>query len=329
MRARDLPVLLAAVLSLALPADAAQAQKPSTEDLLSAVVGLKTFINPDGRTVGILGREREGSGIVIDDQGLVLTIGYLMVEAHAAEVSTKSGHTVPANVVGYDHASGFGLLQAIAPLKVRPMALGKSAELRKGDPVIAAGAGGSANSQAVRVVARREFAGSWEYLLNDAIFTAPPHLAWSGAALINRDGKLVGVGSLIVGNAGGKDQPGNMFVPIDALAPILADLLAQGHPAGPAQPWLGINTEEQGGHLVITSVSSEGPGEKAGLERGDVIIGVAGSTTRSLPDFYRKVWAQGAAGTVIPLDVQQDNGKRRVDVKSMNRLDHLKLKSTF
>jgi len=329
MRARHLPVLLAAALQLVWLGDAAQAQKLSTDELLSAVVGVKTFINPDGRTVGILGREREGSGIIIDDQGLVVTIGYLMVEAHAAELSTNTGHTVPANVVGYDHASGFGLLQAITPLKVRPMALGKSAELRKGDPVIAAGAGGSANAQPVRVVARREFAGSWEYLIDGAIFTAPPHLAWSGAALINRDGKLVGVGSLIVGNAGCKDQPGNMFVPIDALAPILADLLAQGRPAGPAQPWLGINTEEHGGQLVITSVSPEGPAEKAGLERGDVIVGVAGVTTRSLPDFYRKVWAQGVAGTVIPLDVQEDKGKRRVDVKSMNRLDHLKLKSTF
>jgi S1-C subfamily serine protease len=326
---RCLLALLLAVPSLVFAGDAAKAQKLSTEELLSAVVAVKTFINPDGRTVGILGREREGSGIIIDDQGLVLTIGYLMVEAHAAELSTNTGHTVPANVVGYDHASGFGLLQAITPLKVRPMALGKSAELRKGDPVIAAGAGGSANAQAVRVVARREFAGSWEYLLDSAIFTAPPHMAWSGAALINRDGKLVGVGSLIVGNAAGKDQPGNMFVPIDALAPILADLLAQGRPAGPAQPWLGINTEEHAGQLVITSVSPEGPGEKAGLARGEIIVGVAGITTRSLPDFYRKVWAQGVAGTVIPLDIQEDKGKRRVDVKSMNRLDHLKLKSTF
>ena len=207
----------------------------SIDELLSGVVAVKTFINPDGRTVENLGREREGSGIVIDDQGLVLTIGYLMVEAHAAQVSTNAGHTVPANVVGYDHITGFGLLQAIVPLKVRPMTFGKSAELRKGDPAVVASAGGPASAQPVRVVARREFAGSWEYLVDSAIFTAPPHLAWSGAALINRDGKLVGVGSLIVGDAGGEDEgsSGNMFVPIDGLAPILADLLAQG-PRRPA-----------------------------------------------------------------------------------------------
>jgi S1-C subfamily serine protease len=328
VRARP-TVLAMALLALLLPGGAAFAQKIATDELLSAVVEVKTFINPDGRTVEILGREREGSGVVIDDQGLVLTIGYLMVEAHAAQVATNDGHTVPANVVGYDSASGFGLLQAIVPLKVRPMTLGKSAELYKGDPVIAASAGGSGNAQPVHVVARREFAGSWEYMIEEAIFTAPPHAAWSGAALINRDGKLVGVGSLIVGDASGKDQPDNMFVPIDALAPIMADLLAQGRSAGPAQPWLGLNSQEQDGRLVIMSVSPEGPAEKAGLARGDVIVGVGGVAIRTLPEFYRKVWAQGAVGAVVPLDIQADKGKRRVDVKSMNRLDHLKLKSTF
>ncbi len=324
-----LVALLPAILFALLLGGPAGAEKVSIDELLSGVVAVKTFINPDGRTVENLGREREGSEIVIDDQGLVLTIGYLMVEAHAAQVSTNAGHTVPANVVGYDHITGFGLLQAIVPLKVRPMTFGKSAELRKGDPAVVASAGGPASAQPVRVVARREFAGSWEYLVDSAIFTAPPHLAWSGAALINRDGKLVGVGSLIVGDAGGKEQPGNMFVPIDGLAPILADLLAQGRPAGPAQPWLGLNTEEQGGRLVVTRVTPAGPAEKAGLERGDVILGVGGVAAKTLPDFYRKVWALGAAGTVIPLDIKEANGKRRVDVKSMNRLDHLKLKSTF
>jgi S1-C subfamily serine protease len=328
MRAR-LSVLLAILGLTLLSAATASAQKLATDELLSGVVAVKTFINPDGRTVEYLGREREGSGVVIDDQGLIVTIGYLMVEAHAAQVTTNDGRTVPANVVGYDQVSGFGLLQAISPLKVRPVALGKSADLRKGDPVIVASSGGAGNAQPARVIARREFAGSWEYLLDNAIFTAPPHMEWSGAALINRDGKLVGVGSLILNDAGGKGQPGNMFVPIDALTPILADLLAQGRPAAPPPPWLGLNTEEQDGHLVITQVSPEGPGEKAGLERGDIIVGVGGVAIKTLPEFYRKVWARGAAGTTIPLDVAQDRGKRRVDVKSMNRLDHLRLKSTF
>jgi S1-C subfamily serine protease len=305
----------------------------SLDELLSGVVGVKTFINPDGYTRESLGREREGTGIVIDNAGLVLTIGYLMVEAHAAEITTNSGHTVPANVVGYDNESGFGLLQAITPLNVRPLQMGKSADVKDGDRVLVAGAGGQAGMIAAHVVSKREFAGNWEYLLDEAIFTAPPHPAWSGAGLISHDGKLVGIGSLIVGDTSGKGEGprGNMFVPIDRLAPILADMIAEGHSLSPAHPWLGLNTDEVDGRLVVSRVSPGAPAEKSGLRRGDVIVGVgaSGDKPKDLPDLYRKIWAQGAAGTSISLDVLQDHERRHFDVPSINRLDRLKLKSTF
>jgi S1-C subfamily serine protease len=320
-------VALALLASIA----AAHAQPVSVEDLAAAVVRVKAFINPDGRTVPNLGVEREGSGIVIGSDGLVLTIGYLMVEAHAAEVVTNDGRTVPANVVGYDHESGFGLLKATQPLNLRPMGLGKSADLREKDPVLVASFGGTGMVAPVHVVARREFAGSWEYLLDEAIFTTPPHPAWSGAALINREGKLVGVGSLIVRDVGGKgeDEPGNMFVPIDRLPPILADLIAEGRVSGPARPWLGVTAEEIAGLLLVARVTVGGPAEKAGVQKGDILVGVGGQTAKSLADFYRKVWARGGAGTSVPLDVLRDSQAKRIDVESMNRLDHLKLKSTF
>ena len=308
----------------------APAQSPSVDELISGVVALKTFINPDALTAENLGRQREGSAVVIDANGLVLTIGYLMVEAHAAELTTNEGQTVPADIVGYDHETGFGLLRAVAPLKVRPMAFGKSADLKAGDPVLIASAGGRANAAAVRVVSRREFAGGWEYLLDDAIFTSPPHPAWSGAALINREGKLVGVGSLIVADATGEHGiPGNMFVPIDLLPPILGDLIANGRTSGPGRPWLGMTTEEKGGRLMVSQVTPGGPAQKAGIARGDVIVGVGGATSKGMADFYRKVWASGTAGASVPIDVQKDNATRRFDIKSMNRLDSLKLKQTF
>ena len=319
--------LIATLLAL-LSASAAKAQPASIEELVSAVVRINTHIMPDGRTVQGLGREREGSGILIDADGLILTIGYLMVEAYAAEVVDNNGRTVPANVVGYDHETGFGLLRTIEPLKLKPMPLGKSAEIREGDPVLIASFGGPAMVGGAYVVAKREFAGSWEYLLDEALFTAPPHPAWSGAALINREGKLVGVGSLIVGDAagGGDKAPGNMFVP---LSPILGDLIAAGRPVGPGRPWLGLTTEELRGRLFVSRVTSSGPAEKAGIKSGDVIVGVNGEQPKSLADFYRKVWAQGSAGANVALDVLQDSEVRRFEVKSINRLDHLKLKSTF
>jgi S1-C subfamily serine protease len=329
------PNRLRLVLGFALAALAgvpvAPAQKASPDELVAAVVRVKTFINPEGQTLSNLGREREGSGVVIDGSGLVLTIGYLMVEAYAAEVTTNDGQSVAANVVGYDHVTGFGLLQASAPLKVKPMAFGKSAEIKEGDGVVVASFGGWENAAPAFVVARREFAGSWEYLLDEAIFTAPPHGAWSGAALISREGKLVGIGSLIVGDATGKSDgvPGNMFVPIDLLPPILSDLIAEGRAALPPRPWLGVTTNEIGGRLIIERVTPNGPADKAGLRRGDIIAGVAGEAPKNLTDFYRKIWAQGPAGATIPLAVERGGETRKIDIGSVNRLDNLRLKSTF
>src|SRR5262245_4404134 len=217
------------------------AQSSAADELLSAVVQLKTYINPDGRTVKGLGQQRAGSGIVIDDNGLILTIGYLMVEAHSAEVLTNSGRKSAAEVVGYDHDTGFGLLRAVEPLKVKPLTIGKSSDLKEQDQVLAASFGGRAGIAPAYIMSLREFAASWEYLIPGAIFTAPAHSEWSGAALVSRDGKLVGVGSLVVGDVTGrgKNLPGNMYVPIDLLPPIMADLLSNGRPSGPGPPWLG------------------------------------------------------------------------------------------
>ena len=328
---RSVARLLLIAVALSLSALPAGAQATTLDDMVAAVVRIKTFINPDGNSVSNLGREREGSGIVIDENGLVLTIGYLMVEAHAAELITNAGRTVPASIVGYDHETGFGLLRAIEPLKIKPLPFGKSADVKEQDPELVASFGGADMVLPVHVVSRREFAGSWEYLVDSAIYTSPPHPAWSGAALINREGKLVGVGSLIVGDAGGeqKQTAGNMFVPIDMLLPVMADLLANGRISGPGRPWLGVNAQELHGSLLVGRVTPGSPAEKSGLRRGDVIVGIDGERTRTLGDFYRRLWASGAAGVAVPLDVLSGSERRRVEVQSINRLDSLKLKSTF
>jgi S1-C subfamily serine protease len=324
----SLGLWLVAIAALAM-GGAAHADTLALDDLLSAIVHVKTSINPDGRSVQALGASREGSGIVIDDDGLILTIGYLMVEAQSAEVITNEGRAVPANVVGYDHQSGFGLLRAIMPLHVHSLALGRSAALKLQEPVVIAAYGGPARVAPAVVVAKREFAGSWEYLLDQAIFTTPPFADWSGAALISHAGKLVGVGALVLGDASLRGDPGNMFVPIDLLTPILADLIADGRSSGPARPWLGLTTQEVHGHLIVAAVAPGGPAEKAGLHHGDIILRVGAAVPKSLVDFYRKLYGRGAAGITVPLDVERDDETRHFDVKSMNRLDHLRLKSTF
>jgi S1-C subfamily serine protease len=322
--------LVLAFHAIAFHATAAQAQSPTLGQLLSGVVQIRTQIVPDGRTTENLGRQREGTGIVIDDNGLVLTIGYLMVEAVSAEIITNDGRTVGAQIVGYDNESGFGLLQAMTPLKVRALKMGKASDIKTGDRAVAASFGGVAGLQPVHVVSKREFAGSWEYLLDEAIFTVPSHPAWSGAALISHDGKLLGVGSLVLSDVAGNGdhQTGNMFVPIDRLAPVFAELISEGRPAV-SHPWLGLSTENVEGRLVVTKVAPGAPAEKAGVRKGDVIVGVNGETPKSLPDFYRKVWALGHAGADIPLDLMQNHERRSLKVHSINRLDHLKLNSSF
>ena len=315
----------------AAPPAAGVAPHLNLEELLSAVVRVRTSINPDARTVENLGRERDGSGVVIDDSGLILTIGYLMVEAYAADVITNDGRKVPATVVGYDNDTGFGLLRALEPLKVRPMPIGKSAAVKEREPVLAASFGGMAGVAPAMVASRREFVGNWEYLVEDAFFTTPAHNLWSGAALISRDGKLVGLGSLIVGDALGKGSraPGNMYLPIDLLPPILADLIAEGHSSAPPRPWLGISVNEAGGALVLGRVTPDSPAERAGLQKGDVISGVGGKRASDRAALYREIWAAGKAGDTIPVDVVRAGEKQRISVPSMNRLDHLKLKTTF
>ena len=327
---RGLQVILVAFFAVTASATA-QAQATKLDDLVSAVVRVKTFINPDGTSVSNLGREREGSGIVIDQSGLVLTIGYLMVEAHAAQIVTSGGRTLPATVVGYDHETGFGLLRTLEPPHIKPLTFASSAEVKEQDPALVASYGGTAMVLPVHVASRREFTGSWEYLVEGAIFTSPPHPAWSGAALINREGKLIGVGSLIVGDANGEGEPspGNMFVPIDLLGPILGDLIAKGRVAGAGRPWLGVNAQAMNGRLLVGRVAPGSPADQAGLKRGDIIAGVNGEKTRTLSELYRKVWALGAAGVTVPLDVLSDSTPRRVELNSVNRLDTLKLQSTF
>ena len=299
-------------------------------EAVRAVVGLRAEIPADARTAGSLGTERSGSGVVIDSKGLVLTIGYLILEATAVEVFEPGGRTVAARVVGYDHGTGLGLVRALDPLAAKPLRLGAASELTQGDAVLAASFGGPRPLSPAYIASRRVFAGYWEYLLEDAIFTVPPHPLYGGAALIGVDGRLVGIGSLAVGDAAapGVHSPGNMFVPIDGLKPILGDLLAHGQPST-SHPWLGAFTAEAKGRLYITRVAAEGPAEEAGLKTGDIIMGIGGKRVKDMADYFRKIWARGDAGVEIPVNIVRAGSTKMsietIVVRSRNRYDWLKL----
>ncbi len=304
--------------------DAAAAGGP--EAIMGSVVQLKAKALPNARSNATLGRNREGTGIIIDSNGHVLTIGYLVIEAESIELTTSDNKTVPATMVGYDHATGFGLLRATQPIGVKPIEIGSAASLNVQEPVIILPHGGRQSASIARVMSKRPFAGSWEYQLDQAIFVSPPTQAWAGAALINREFKLVGVGSLLVRDSGGDGnaEAGNMFVPIDVLKPILADLIAKGKRAGPTRPWLGLATEEFHGRLLVTRVAPESPADKAGLQPGDLVLGVGKDSVKNHAELYGKMWGIGAAGVDVPLKVLQGADMRDIKVKSIDRAEYFR-----
>ena len=300
-------------------------------ELLSAVVAVEALVPDDARTGAILGDERLGTGIVIDGSGLVVTIGYLILEATDAWVRTGGGQRVPADILAYDHETGFGLLRARAPLdKVVPMTLGDSDALVEGSPAVIASYGGPGVLQPVMTVSRRDFAGYWEYLLENAIFTSPPYRFFGGAALMSTGGRLVGVGSLIVPDAALEPSPapGNMFVPVARLKAVLADLIASGRSTGPSRPWLGVYAEESDdGRVVVLSLADEGPALAAGIEPGDIILSAGDVRVHGLADFYRKLWNGRGPGDRVTLVVERDGESRSIDILGGNRYRWLRLGS--
>jgi S1-C subfamily serine protease len=291
------------------------------DEVLSAIVSLRAKVPEEAFTASFLGTDRQGSGVVIDEHGLVLTIGYLISEAETVTLSTVEGTTVQAHQVAYDYESGFGLLRTIQPLGVKPMALGSSASVPERENVIVGSAGGRPYAISVRVVSKREFAGYWEYLLDEAIFTSPPHPAWSGAALIDKAGRLIGIGSLIVEEArkGQRPVPGNMFVPIDLFKKISRDLIEKGHAGTRSRPWLGMYTAEAGNRLIVTGVFSGGPADEGGVEAGDAVVALNGEEVESVAEFYRKIWASGPAGVEVILSVSRDNQEMHLTIRTRDR----------
>ena len=292
---------------------------------LRSVVMLRAEIPEDAFTASILGTERFGNAIVIRDDGLMLTIGYLITEAESIWLTTNDGVVIPGHPLAYDFASGLGLVMPLGRLGVPALPRGSAASIATGDEAIVIGHGGRPHALTAQVFAKREFAGFWEYVLDEALYTTPPHPEWSGAALLGMDGQLLGVGSLFVQEAvDDRAVKGNLFVPVDLLMPILDDLLTRGRVSSPPRPWLGMYTGEDGGRLVVGGVATDGPADLAGVHPGDVVVEVAGKRVAGLAELFRSVWRQGPAGTQITLGLLREGAPTRVDVRSGDRDDYMR-----
>ena len=309
------------------------AAQPKAEDYeydleaaLASVVGLRAGVPADAFTAETLGTERAGNGVFIRGNGLVLTIGYLITEAESLWITLNDGRSVPGHVLGYDQESGFGLVQALAKLDVPALNIGDSSAASIGERVVIGAFGGRHRSVAARIVAKQEFAGYWEYVLDEAIFTAPSHPNWGGTALIGPAGDLIGIGSLQLQHAveRGQTQNINMMVPIDLLKPIADDLMKFGRRNAPPRPWLGLYATEVEDRLVIVGLADRGPAKQADLRTGDIILSVAGKDVRDLAGLFRRVWAQGQAGVEVPLSIYRDGETMDLRIKSSERNRFLK-----
>jgi S1-C subfamily serine protease len=306
---------------------AARVQQERSVDSLS-VVKLRSKSVANARSARTLGSQREGTGVVIDASGLVMTIGYLITEAETVELSTSDGKVFPATVVGYDSVTGLGLVKALTPLPVKPVEMGQSSEAVERDMVLVVGFDGVAPAY---IVSKRPFVGYWEYLLDEAIYTAPATVNWQGAALLNREGRLLGIGSLVVGDAiGSRGQiPGNMFVPIDVIKPVLGDFVANGRSTTRPRPWIGVSSQEVQGNLIVTRVSPEGPADDAGLKAGDIIVGISGQPIKGQADFYVRLWKSGDAGVEIAIEVLKGNRVETYKIKSIDRNRYFRSRPTL
>jgi S1-C subfamily serine protease len=290
------------------------------EAAVMAVTGFRAEIPDEAQTAAVLGTEREGNAVIIDDNGLALTIGYLMLECGAIEIADSEGRWVEADFVGYDFETGFGLARAGAPIGIAPARLGTTAAFTQGKQALVAGRGGRARAMAVTIASRRPFAGYWEYQLDNAIFTTPAYPNWSGSALIGNDGKVGGIGSLLVEDAA-EQQPsqGNMFVPTDLLSPILDQLITSGRVDRPSRPWLGVFTMDTQGALLVTHVGENSPAARGGVAAGDVVLRVAKHPVADLADFYDRLWSLGEAGVMVPLTIVREGAAVELMLRSEDR----------
>ncbi|HWH40347.1 MAG TPA: S1C family serine protease [Usitatibacter sp.] len=295
-------------------------------DATNAVVAVKVKAIPNAHSNETLGDERAGSGVIIPRDNLILTIGYLILEADTIEVTDSDGQTFPASIVAYDPATGFGLIKTLAPLSQRPIKLGTAKSISQLDRLMIVNGGAEQSVSIATVVSKRHFAGYWEYMIDDAIFTSPPRLDHSGAALINKDGELVGIGSLFVMDAvtPGERMPGNMFVPIDLLTPVIDELVRTGSQHDAKRPWLGVDSLEEDGRIKVMQVNEESPAAQAGIQPGDIILAVDGQKVTSLDNFYQKLWTRGPAGIDVPMTLLHGVDLRNVVVRTIERKQYMK-----
>jgi len=305
--------------------------RPNPEKLLfnldsaiNSVVKVRTSIPAAAFTADVLGTERIGSGVLINNSGLILTVGYLVTEAETVWLTTNLNQSIPGHVVAYDQSSGLGLVQALGSLDIDASELDSSDLVTVNDDIFFISYGGIEHSLCSKISRIDEFAGYWEYLLEAAIYTSPPHPQWGGAAVFNKKGHIIGIGSLFLQEIfEGQNLQGNLAIPTSILKSIMGDMLEFGRSSAPARPWLGMYAVESEKTLTVNSLARYGPAELAGVLQGDKVVGVGKESVSTLANFFRSVWALGAAGVSVPININRNGNQLQLVINSIDRNDFL------
>jgi len=283
-------------------------------------MALHALVPETAMTSELLGTERNSHAVQISQDGLLLTVGYSVMEASEIWLTNRKGQTTEAILLAQDYDSGLALLRPLSPIGLLTLETATTDKLHEGQELSVL-ASNEKELIPVDLFAVEEFAGRWEYVLDRGLFTFPLYERWSGAALLDSAGKLVGLGSLALGmrNPEGEVEPGNLFIPVELVMPHIEHLRDHGQKPGTLRPWLGTLVEEHDSELYVVGLYHGAPAARAGIKPGEIILSVARQPVTSMAGFFRSIWHYGPAGTAIPLTLSDGNKTREVVLDTTDR----------
>jgi S1-C subfamily serine protease len=278
-----------------------------------SVVFLRADIPARHPSAAILGEERIGAGVAVGVDR-VLTAHYLVLGASLVQCSGVDGRPRSVERVAIDHETGLALLALGGP-PLRPATLGHGEDSKPGRPVFLLTLDATRERKGATglVSSVGPFEAFWEYMLDRAIMTTAINPGLAGAPLFDDAGRLIGLVSLGLAAVGRY----SLAIPIE-LYRRRQQGLEKSEPAGPPRAWVGIYPQGTDGSVVLSGTVPDGPADRAGLERGDLILSVDGVAVSSLAELYRMLWRRGP-GEVLSFRILRDGALLVVEVAAGDR----------
>ena len=282
----------------------------------ASLVFLRAEIPEDHPSAAVLGEERMGAGVAVSPDR-VLTAHYLVLGASRVEVTALDGRVNPTAGIAVDHESGLALLTVersdLEPAKI------STAKAQPGQPVFLLTCTGEQERRGAsgHVSSVEPFEAFWEYMLDEAIMTTAMNPGLAGGPLLDDRARVLGVVSLGLAAVGRY----SLAIPAPLFARRRALLESPNPmPAAERHAWIGFYTQASDETVAVTGVVSGGPAEKAGLERGDVVLSVDGETVTNLRELYDALWRKGP-GEVVGMQILREESIQVIEVVAGDRYE--------